>query len=151
MTIHDLLREDEKTILEDAWRSVASLEHYERDGEAATRARLARLYHLVTDAVRTRDLTPMLDAVTEIARQRYESGFDLSEVQCAFHALETEIWKHVLAKTPPAELAEALGLVSTALGRGKDVLGTTYVSLASKSRAKTLDLSALFKGMQGWS
>jgi hypothetical protein len=45
--------------------------------------------------------------------------------------------------------AEALGLVSTVLGTGKDTLARVYVTLASKSRTPTLDLRSLFTGMEG--
>ena len=44
------------------------------------------------------------------------------------------------------ELARALGLVSTVLGAAKDSLARAYVSLASQTKAPSLDLSALFKG-----
>ena len=47
---------------------------------------------------------------------------------------------------PPDELARALGLVSTVLGAAKDSLARAYVSLASQTKAPSLDLSALFKG-----
>lgn len=150
MNILDLLREEERPILDEAGRAVASLQHYERDGEAATRARLERLYGLVHDAIRTRDLTPLHSAVTEIAQQRFDAGFDLSEVLTAFHALETAIWQRALRRIPGPDLPEALGLMGTALAHGKDTLACAYVSLASKSKTPTLDLSALFKGTQGW-
>jgi hypothetical protein len=43
---------------------------------------------------------------------------------------------------PPAELAEAIGLLSTILGYGKETLARRYVSLASARHVPTLDLSA---------
>ncbi len=51
-----------------------------------------------------------------------------------------------MRNTPPDELAEALGLVGTVLGAAKDALARAYVSLAGKSKAPSLDLSALFEG-----
>ena len=51
----------------------------------------------------------------------------------------------VLAE-PPEELAEAIGLLSTVVGFGKDAVTRKYVSLASKQHVTSLDLSELFGG-----
>jgi hypothetical protein len=69
-------------------------------------------------------------------------------VQSAFNSLEEVVWARMLAELPPAELAEALGLVSTVLGAGKDALARRYVSLAARTHAPSLDLSALFTGIE---
>jgi len=55
--------------------------------------------------------------------------------------------RHASPACPPDELAEAVGLLSTILGFGKDALARTYVSLASHRRVPSLDLSALFSGV----
>ena len=54
-----------------------------------------------------------------------------------------------LADLEAADLAEALGLVSTVFGAAKDALGRRYVSLATHTRAPSLDLRALFAGTDG--
>ena len=146
MDLLQLLREDKSEVLEDAWRSVAKLTHYQRDGAKATRQRLDTLYDQVADAIRMRDLGDLLDYAEQIARQRFEAGYDLFEVQTAFFMLEEAIWRRVLLRIPPADLAESLGLVATVLGRGKDAFGRAYVSLATSERAPSFDLSRLFKG-----
>jgi len=146
MDIHDLLREEKPVILEDAWRSVVRLTHYERDGEEATRQRLETLYDRVASAIYMRDLSDLLDYAERIARQRFDSGFDLCEIQTAFFMLEEAIWRRALVRIPAGDLAESLGLVATAIGRGKDALGRVYVSLASHAQAPSLDLTCLFKG-----
>jgi hypothetical protein len=38
-------------------------------------------------------------------------------------------------------------LISTVLGTGKESLALAYVSLASKQKAKSLNLTQLFKGI----
>ena len=78
--------------------------------------------------------------------KRYTAGFDLWEVQTAFNVLEEAIWVRVFKSVPPDALAEALGLVSTVLGAGKDTLARKYVSLASKTKAPSLNLQSLFSG-----
>jgi hypothetical protein len=122
----------------------SNAQHYAREGSA--RERLARLLDLVTVSVEHRDLVPMIDYATRVANERFDAGFDLREVQCAFHALEEVIWDRVVASVPHTELAESLGLVGTVLGAGTDALARTYVSRASRQRVPSLDLSALFLG-----
>ena len=58
------------------------------------------------------------------------------------------MWRRVAADVPPADLAEAIGLLSTILGFGKDALARRYVSLATQRHVPSLDLSALFDGTE---
>lgn len=120
--------------------------HYETAGAAFTRAALDSLFTLVVSAVEKRDLTDVIRFADEIAEQRFSAGFDISEVQSAFNALETAMWRRVVAAEEPADLPEAVGLLSTVFGAGKDELARRYVSLASQKHIPTLDLSALFRG-----
>jgi hypothetical protein len=69
-------------------------------------------------------------------------------VQAAFNALEEATWTCLLARVEPSELAESLGLVSTILGAAKDALARRYVSLAAHTHAPSLDLRALFTGIE---
>jgi hypothetical protein len=90
----------------------------------------------------------MITHAESIGRERFNAGFDLWEVQTAFNVLEEVIWTRIIKEFPAAEYAEALGLVSTVLGTGKDTLARVYVALASKSKAPTLDLRRLFTGTE---
>ena len=147
----DLLRQDAAAILNDAYDGMgrAHLVHYDRLGPEATRRRLTVLFDLTLEAIRTRDLAPVLVYAEETARTRFSEGFDLNEVQTAINVLEEAIWTRVVRSIPPAGLAEALGLVSTVLGVAKDTMGSTYVSEATHLHTTTLDMKSLFKGTQG--
>jgi hypothetical protein len=125
------------------------LVHYEAAGAAARRQRLAELYDLVQAAVAQRNLAPLLAHSEKVARERFESGFDLTEVQAAFNVLEEQAWRAIVRELPPAGLAEALGLIGTVLGAGKDRLAASYVALASRMRTPSLDLRRLFAGTDG--
>ncbi len=148
MDLGRFLHDQEEGILQDAVERVrcSHLESYARTGREQVRARLANLLELVRDAVRERDLGPMIAHVDAIALERFEAGFGLFEVQTAFNVLEEVIWQRILSEIQPEEFPEAIGLVSTALGAGKDRLACRYVSLASASKVRSLDLSAMFKG-----
>jgi hypothetical protein len=124
----------------------ANLTHYAEIDAAERRARIARLLELVTTCVRARDLIPIVDHAKQVATERFHAGFDISEVQCAFNVLEETIWLRIVKSVPSTEMVEAVGLLTTVLGAGKDALARTYVSLSSKQHVPTLDLSALFQG-----
>lgn len=149
-TLLDLLERHEGVILSESFDGLARcrLARYEAAGADETRRRLARLYALLRDSVRDRDLEPVLAYAREIARQRYTEGFDLQEVQSAINVLEEAVWRRIVAEIPPDGLAEALGLVSTVLGVCKDTMASSYVALATNRHAGSLDLTALFRGTQ---
>jgi hypothetical protein len=126
--------------------SSAHAAHYEASGAQFTRARLGTLYDLVLEAIDHRDLTAISAYAHDVAAERFDAGFDISEVQLAFGSLEAAMWRCLVAGESPDQLVEAVGLLGTVVGAAKDSLAQTYVSLAAKRHVPTLDLSALFKG-----
>jgi len=148
VTVEEVLTDSRELIIDQAYAALdrAHPAHYEAVGEPVTRQRLADLFDRVQRAVHDRDLTPVVRAAEQIAEERFHAGFDISEVQTAFNALEEAMWRRVVAVEPPAELAECIGLLATVLGAGKDALARSYVSLASHRHVPSLDLSALFQG-----
>ena len=149
--LNRLLHERHHEIVAHAFQAMerSHLKSYEKAGAEHSRQRLNALYVLTVRAVQERNLGPMIAHAETIARERYASGYDLWEVQTAFNVLEESIWVQVLKDLPPLEFAEALGLVSTVLGAGKDRLALEYVLLASKVKTSTLNLHSLFTGAAG--
>lgn len=148
MELSQLLHERMNEILSDAEISLSRthLTHYEKAGEEHNRQKLKALYVLAVRAIAEKNLGPMLSHAEEVARERYDAGFDLSEVQTAFNVLEEAMWKFIMKNVPPADFGEAIGMISTVLGAGKDRLARTYVTLAGKTRVPSLDLTSLFAG-----
>lgn len=144
-----MLIEARDEVLDDAYAGLQSTTHahYEREGEAFTRARLAELFDLVVAAIEDRELAALSAHADSIAAERFTSGFDISEVQAAFNALEVAMWRKVVAATDLVDLADAIGLLSTVMGFAKDTLARKYISLASNRHVQSLDMSALFKGV----
>jgi hypothetical protein len=142
-------RRDE--VLSDAVEGLrhAHLQHYENLGADASRRRLSDLLDLVVDAMTRRSLVSICDYAESVARERFDAGFDIAEVQTAFNVLEEALWRQVIAQLDRSDLAEATGLIGTALGAGKDTLARTWVSLASSQHVHSLDLTALFEGVAG--
>ncbi|MBM4160329.1 MAG: hypothetical protein FJ217_04425 [Ignavibacteria bacterium] len=151
MDLHQLLADSADSILAAAEAALARMhtEGYERAGKNQTHQRLKALYVLTVRGVKERNLGPMIAHAETVARERYAAGFDLSEVQTAFNVLEEATWKRILQVLPPSDYGEALGLVGTVLGAGKDSLARTYVTLASKTKTRTLHLQSLFSGTEG--
>jgi len=143
-----LLRSDREDILSAAEAALSrmQLRHYERAGVEQVRERLAVLFDLLIDGIVTRDLGAMLSYASCVAEERFHAGYDLSEVQTAFNALEEATWSCVLRGLDSSDYAEALGLLSTVLGAGKDELARAYVSLATETHSPSLDMRALFSG-----
>jgi hypothetical protein len=150
MDVAALLVTQEREVVDEAYAALerSHVAHYEAAGESFTRKGLTDLFHLVVASIGDRDLAEMSVYAEKVAEQRFGQGFDISEVQMAFNALEEAMWRRVVAGTPPDELAEAVGLLSTVLGFGKDALARKYVSLASERHVPSLDLSALFAGIE---
>ncbi len=124
----------------------SNLKHYSSSGANENWQRIEKLFDLTMDAVKTKNLIEMIEYSEKIAGERYDMGFDLHEVHTAYNVLEEEIWKVILKDINPNEVGNALGLISTILGTGKETLALTYISLTGKSKPKSLDLSELFKG-----
>jgi hypothetical protein len=150
MDLEALLLGAEGGILDEAYAALqrSHITHYQAAGEAFTRQRLGELFSLVVAAIQGRDLAAVGRYSEKVASERFDEGFDISEVQTAFNALEEAMWRRVVSAVPPEDLAEAIGLLSTVLGFGKDALARRYVSLAGQRHVPSLDLSALFGGAE---
>ena len=148
MDLTELLQSDGEHIVAEASAALtrSQLAHYAEAGYAVGQERLARLFQLTAQGIADRNLVPVMEYMAEVADDRFHAGYAIREVQIAINVLEEAIWNHIVANVPPDELARALGLVSTVLGAAKDSLARAYVSLASQTKAPSLDLSALFKG-----
>lgn len=151
MTLQEILTVHRTSIIDEACISIARsrLPNYHKAGESVTRDRIDRLFDLTADSIESRNLARIIDHAETVARERFNAGFDLSEVQTAFNVLEEAIWRRVIEHAPVESFAESFGLIGTVLGAGKDALARTYVSLASKTKAPSLDLHALFTGVAG--
>jgi hypothetical protein len=148
VTAETFLTRERDAIIGDAEAALARsrAEHYEAAGELEVRRRLELLFDRLLEGIEQRDLGPMIAYSEALAEERFEGGYDLVEVQTAFNALEEATWRRVLTGLDPSEFADALGLISTLLGAGKDALARTYVSLAAGTHAPSLNLRALFAG-----
>ena len=148
MKLHDILLNNQTEIINEAFYSLerSRLKHYDSSRADENWQRLAKLFDLTLNGVKSKSLVDMVTYSEKIANERYESGFDLHEVHTAYNVLEESIWKAIIKEVDSTELAESLGLISTVLGTGKESLAIAFVSLSGKQRVKSLNLSQLFRG-----
>jgi len=148
MDVSETLQSGATEIIDQAVTALerSHLLHYERAGSVEDRRRLQELFDAVVSGIKDRQLAPIAHYVEVMARARFLAGFDIGEVQTAFNVLEEAMWRRVVADTPPDGLAEAVGLLTTVLGAGKDALARVYVALATNQHVPSLDLRALFEG-----
>ncbi|MFH0944298.1 MAG: hypothetical protein V2A76_03795 [Planctomycetota bacterium] len=150
MKLMELLNDESEQMIDDAVVALrrARLKHYEEKDETTIRARVATLYRHTVESIGRRDLTNLVRYADAISRIRYEEGFGLRELQTAFNVLEEAIWRRVLKCVDDEEIIDALGLVSTALGVGKDRLACSYLEHARGIPPASLDQRALFSGTE---
>ena len=146
MDLKELLKTQSGEILENALQSLncSHLNRIKAHPKLKTRTDYLNLLTLTQQCVSEKKLLPMKEYAAQIAKERFDAGFDLHEVHTAFNALEEELWNRVTKNISAENLGEALGLISTVLGAGKEELALTYVTLASKTRTQTLNLTELF-------
>ncbi len=121
----------------------ANLTHYAKSTKNENKERLNKLFELTFSCVKSKSMIDIIEYSAAIAKQRFEAGFDFHEVHTVFNVLEESIWKCLMQKYESDELVEALSLISSILGMGKESLACTYINLVSKSKNKSLDLSQI--------
>lgn len=148
MKLDEILINNQTDIINEAFICLqrSHLKHYDSSQADENWQRLAKLFDLTLNGVKSKSLVEMVTYSEKIAKERYESGFNLHEVHTAYNVLEESIWKAIIKEIDSADLAETLGLISTVLGTGKESLALAYVSLSGKQRVKSLNLSQLFRG-----
>jgi hypothetical protein len=150
MLLVKFLKSDSVEIINEALSEMdrSRLKHYSESDKDTNAERLKSLYNILIECVDSKSLVEICKYCEELAEKRFNSGFDLYEVQSTINVLEEVIWKKIIKYLPPSEYESALGMITTVLGAGKDSLACRYVSLASQCKKPTLDLSELFKNKE---
>ena len=110
----------------------APLEHYIEEGHDENYDTMTELFDLTIQCIDTRNYLPLIDFAERLARERFEQYYDLHDVHIAFNVLEEEIWKKITDELDPKYYQEALSLVSTVVGFGKEMLAETFGQLSSE-------------------
>jgi len=148
MNILECLHQNQTDIIRTAFDALlrSNLRHYSTASANANWERIEKLFDLTFKCIKEKNLVELIEYSEMVASERYNAGYDLHEVHAAYNVLEEAIWGIILGNLDPKDYGQALGLVSTVLGAGKETLALTYISLTGKKRPASLDLSELFKG-----
>jgi methylmalonyl-CoA decarboxylase len=116
--------------------AVAALERRDetdqQESSPEERRRYVRhLFGLVVRCVHQGHAEAIIASSQQIAAERFAAGFDIAEIQGTFNVLEEVLWRHVAVRLAGDQRIEALGLVTTMLGSGRDALARAFVALAS--------------------
>ena len=134
MNLIELLGKSQDIIVSESITAMdrARLKHYTLGGPETTKNKMDLLYGVVYQSIKEKNLIPIVSYIDKMAEKRFESGFELQEVQTAINVMEESIWKLILEQLPKEEQPKALGLVSSIIGSGKDTLARTYVILTKE-------------------
>jgi len=127
----------------------ANLKHYTLGGPENTKQKLDALYNVIYQSIKEKNLIPIVSYIDKMAEKRFESGFELQEVQTAINVVEESIWKRILEELPADEQPKALSLVSSIVGSGKDTLARTYVVLTREQGQEGSPESSVSSGSSG--
>jgi len=134
MTLVELLENSSEKVVKDSVETMrrVNVKHYSFNGPESLRKKIYLLYDHVFQSVIHKNVVPFVSYVQKMAAQRFESGFELQEVQTVLNVLEESLWREVLYQMPREDQLKALGLISSIVGSGKDALARTYVNLAQE-------------------
>lgn len=149
MNMSSLLRAMRDAALDDARAALecARLQHYSSSGPEENAERLSALFDALEECAENHTVLPMVTHAEQVARERHGHGFGLAEVLTAFNVLEEALWRRLADAVTPLDYPEALGLVATVLGAGKQALSLQYVALAKHTGEESVDVEALLGGV----
>ena len=101
----------------------------------ASRGHLRDLFGVIVRCVRDENVEPIVTSSHALAADRFAAGFDIGEVQGEFNVLEEALWREIADSLSDDQRIEALELLNTVLGAGRDALARTYVALAGGFKA----------------
>lgn len=131
MTLAEGLVQAADEVLHDAAEALnrVHLPHYQVSGADETREALDDLYAHVVECVAGRTLVPVVQYGARVAERRFDAGFDIAEVQVGFNVLEEAVWRVVVPRLAPDDLAAATATIGAVFGAGKDALTRAWVAL----------------------
>lgn len=138
MTLIELLEKTKDNIVSESMQAISrsfgadGSKLYSSGREETTKQKMEALYDVIHQSIKEKILIPIVTYIEKTAEKRYQSGFELQEVQIAINILEENIWKHILDELPKEDQPKALSLVSSIIGSGKDTLARTYVTLTQE-------------------
>lgn len=134
MTLLELLYNKPDLILLDSTDGLvrAHLQHYDKLSPEKIRLRLLKLFQALEKAVEVNSCEEMIKFMEKVSDERYESGYELHEVQTAVNILEETLWKKIAEFVDRDKQVSAMKQVTCILSKAKEELASEYALLTNE-------------------
>ncbi len=136
MDVSAVLADAEERVVDEAVAALAEGDQPDQrpHDPGGRRRNVRQLFRLVLRCMREGSAKSIITPCERIAAHCFAAGTDLAEVQGEFNVLAEALWRHADGSLAGEQRVQALGLVNSIVGAGKDALARTYVTLASGAR-----------------
>ncbi len=134
MTLLELLNQKPELILLDATERLvrAHLEHYTQLNPERIRTRFMRLFQSLVKAIETNSSNEMVKFMEIVSDERFETGYELSEVQTAINILEETVWRKISIFVDEDKQAASMKQVTGILTKAKEELANEFVLMGKE-------------------
>ena len=132
MTLLELCYNKPDLILLDSTNSLvrAQLQHYKHLTPEKLRFRLLRLFQALVKSLEANSCDSMTHFMEQVSDERYESGYELQEVQTAINIMEECFWKKISEFVFADQQIAAMKQVTCILSKAKETLVNEYALLS---------------------
>jgi hypothetical protein len=134
MTLLELLYNKPDLILLDSTDSLvrAQLQHYTQLNPEKIRLRFLKLFNALVKSVEINSCEDMVKFMEKVSDERFESGYEISEVQTAINILEETVWRKISLFVDEDKQVAAMKQVTCLLGKAKEELASEYALLSKE-------------------
>ncbi len=134
MTLIELLHNKPDMILLDSTDNLvrSNLKHYKKLNPENIRIRLMKLFHTLIECVEAGSCDQMVKFMERVSEERYESGFEINEVQTAINILEESLWRQIGKFVDSDKQVSAMKEVTCILTKAKEELANEYALLSKE-------------------
>jgi hypothetical protein len=134
MTLIELLHQKPDLILLDSTDNLvrSNLTHYKKLNPENIRLRLMHLFQTLITCVETGSCGEMVKFMDKVSEERFESGFEIHEVQTAINILEESLWRNIGKFVDNDKQVNAMKEVTCILSKAKDEMANEYAMLSKE-------------------
>ncbi len=134
MTLLELCYNKPDLILLDSTNSLvrAQLEHYKHLTPEKLRLRLLRLFQALVKSLEANSCESITKFMEKTSDERFESGYELHEVQTAVNIMEECLWKKIAEFVYRDQQISAMKQVTCILAKAKESLANEYSLLSTE-------------------
>ncbi len=134
MKLIELLHQKPDLILLDSTDNLvrSNLKHYKKLNPENIRIRLNHLFQTLVTCVETGSCNEMVTFMDKVSDERFESGFEIHEVQTAINILEESLWRNIGKFVDNDKQVNAMKEVTGILSKAKEEMANEYAMLSKE-------------------